>query len=124
MELSDRESYQGQFGNKTFTCLAEGYPEPSLYWSYNGDSVIGINGVIARGTELIVSSPQAYHSGIYQCLVWNIIGENIFIDQRAWFLEVRMPSKKKTNALLLSYCCLYLYMYVIIQFFFIRTHIY
>ena len=96
MELTDRESYQVQFGNKTFTCLAEGYPEPSLYWYYNGDFIIGINGVIARGPELIISS-QSYHSGIYQYLVQNKIGETTFVDQRAWILEVRVPSRKNKN---------------------------
>ena len=107
-ELTDRENYQGQVGSKVFTCLAEGNPEPSLSWYYNGDPITGINGVnenspqlVENNTQLIITSPQSTHSGIYQCLVRNVISGISHVDQRIWILEIKVASERGEK----NYCC-------------------
>ena len=77
----------------TYACLNEGIPTPTVSWSYNGASVPLDSGVTVIGDVLAISEPQVSHSGVYQCVVSNMVGGLVREDRRDWVLEIREPSK-------------------------------
>jgi hypothetical protein len=85
----EREHLVGEM-NLTYMCEFEGYPLPNVAFYFNGVHIPAnnTNGICVVSNTLIIPSPQVYHSGIYQCIVSNEIGD----DQAAWLLEIRQPS--------------------------------
>ena len=71
-----------------YTCQYEGFPLPSVTFYFNGAVISLGSGVTIIGNTLIIPTPQVFHSGVYQCIISNEIGD----DQLAWLLEIREPS--------------------------------
>ena len=93
--------------NLTYSCEFEGFPLPSVVFYFNGVPILANNtsGVITVNNILTIPSPQASHSGIYQCIVRNKFGD----DQRAWVLEIRKPSEFSYPGILESNTILYIF---------------
>ena len=83
-----REHLVGE-GNLTFVCQFEGSPLPNIMFYFNGAVISLDSGVTITNNTLTISSPQVFHSGIYQCIISNDFGD----DQISWLLEIREPSE-------------------------------
>ena len=87
-------------GPVTFVCESEGDPLPDLTWYFNGGPVSSEN-VSVSDNQLVISSPQVNHSGVYECVATNTINGQLFEDRKQFLLEVRMPSKSFINNVIL-----------------------
>ena len=76
----------------TFVCESEGAPVPDITWYFNGVPV-STDSVSVNDNQLVISSPQVQHTGVYECIATNTINGLPMDDRRRFILVVRMPSK-------------------------------
>ena len=86
--IQDHRDYLVGGQNLTYTCQFEGFPLPNISFYHNGGAISLGSGVIIIGNTLIIPTPQVCHSGVYQYIISNMIGD----DWLAWLLEIREPS--------------------------------
>ena len=86
--IQDKRNYLVGGRNLTYTCQFEGFPQPNISFYHNGAAISLGSGVTIIGNTLIILTPQVFHSGVYQCIINNEVGD----DQLAWLLEIREPS--------------------------------
>ena len=76
--------------NVTFTVVADGFPEPSYQWRFNGQSISG-----AIATDYTKADAQPEDSGAYSVLITNMAGSvvssNALLTVNPW-AEVRFDS--------------------------------
>jgi hypothetical protein len=94
----EREHFVGE-NSLTYMCEFEGFPYPRVAFYFNGVRIVANSSSTVNiiNNTLIIPSPQVGHSGIYQCIVSNEIGD----DQAAWLLEIRQPSELNIAIILL-----------------------
>ena len=86
--VQDKTHFAGE-ESLTYICQFEGFPLPNVAFYFNGAVIPPDRGVTITNNNLTIPSPQISHSGIYQCIISNEIGD----DQAAWLLEVKEPSE-------------------------------
>ena len=93
--IQDHRDYLVGGQNLTYICQFEGFPLPNISFYHNGAAISRGSGVTIIGNTLIIPTPQVSHSGVYQCIISNVVGD----DQLAWLLEVREPSKYNSKSI-------------------------
>ena len=87
--IQDERSLFAGKGILTYSCQYEGFPLPDVSFYFNGAPILLGSGVTINDNTLTIPTPQVFHSGVYQCIINNEVGD----DQLAWLLEIREPSK-------------------------------
>lgn len=61
-------------------CIAEGSPQPKVYWMINGNNTKWDPLIQTKGTKLFIASVEKRHAGIVQCFAKNDAGETTSSD--------------------------------------------
>ncbi len=88
--LVDRDRLVGG-GAVSYMCVFEGIPTPTVTWYFNGERIPTDSGISENGNQVVIAAPLVVHSGVYQCVVSNVIDGVVQEDRRAWVVEVREP---------------------------------
>ena len=88
-DVNDRDRVIRSGRNVVYVCEYQAFPTPIVSWYYNGRPLLTESGVRVRGNEMTIYNPEIRHSGIYQCILENIVDGVRHVDMRSWILELR-----------------------------------
>lgn len=100
--LVDRERVIRSGREVLYICEYQGLPAPTVSWYYNGELLETERGLSVKGNEMRIDEPEIRHSGVYQCIVENIINGVRHMDTRSWILELRAPGKSDLRTFLVA----------------------
>ena len=92
--IAEREQLEFE-SEVVFQCEYRGVPTPRIMWYHNGERVETGSGIRESSRQLVISryELQLNRSGVYQCIVSNIIDGMTRMDSRQWMLKVRPPGE-------------------------------